>query len=469
METSQFSQNSSGRNLEKNPILARWSEVLRRNEAKPAIFSPDGKVLRTFNDVEKEARFWASRLGFLPPRSVVSCQIGNAPEFFSFLLACWRADYCFLPFDLELARNRRDDLEKVCGVTMRLEASKSGFRLVPVNGSATSLMAADMLKVTSGSAGEPKAIRFSCAQLLADCDAICETMGIRETDINYGAIAFSHSYGFSNLVTPLLCQGVPLVAARDMLPHALRDGLAASRATVFPGVPAVFRTLGAVGPGDSRPRLCISAGAPLTPEIAAKFGDTWRTKIHTFYGASECGGICYDVSEDYVIEPGFVGQPLSGVALDLAEEGEPSQATVISKAVGKGYHPARVGESFGGQYTPGDLLEKGSDGYRICGRVSDFINVAGRKVNPSEIEQVIVSLPQVESAVIIGLPAGARGEEIAACYVGGAEIDDLRKGCARALPSWQVPRHWLKLEELPVNHRGKISRADLRRKLLAGG
>ncbi len=50
---------------------------------------------------------------------------------------------------------------------MRLENAKSGQRLVPVNNSATSLMAADMLKVTSGSAGEPKAIRFSCAQLLA--------------------------------------------------------------------------------------------------------------------------------------------------------------------------------------------------------------------------------------------------------------------------------------------------------------
>ncbi len=469
METSQFSQNSSGRNLEKNPILARWSEILKQLGSKPAIFSPSGEVLRTFDEVEKDARFWGSRLGFLPPRSVVSCQIGNVPEFFSFLLACWRADYCFLPFDLELAKDRRDKLEKVCGVTMRLENARSGQRLVPVNNSATSLMAADMLKVTSGSAGEPKAIRFSCAQLLADCDTICETMGIGAGDVNYGAIAFSHSYGFSNLVTPLLCCGVPVVVARDMMPHALRDGLAASRATVFPGVPALFRALGAVGPGNHKPRLCISAGAPLTPEIAAKFAETWQTKIHTFYGASECGGICYDASEDFAIEPGFVGNPMRGVVLELAEDAGPSQAAVISKAVGKGYHPSRAGESFGGQYIPGDLLEKGANGYRICGRVSDFINVAGRKVNPAEIEQVLGSVPEVESVVVVGLPVGTRGEEIGACYVGRVEIDGLRKASARALPSWQVPRHWLRLEEMPVNSRGKISRADLRKRLLAEG
>lgn len=469
METSQFSQNSSGRNLEKNPILARWSEVLKQRRQKPALFSPDGKVLRTFDDVEKDARFWGSRLGFLPPRSVVSCQVGNIAEFFSFLLACWRADYCFLPFDLELAKDRRDKLEKVCGVTMRLENSQSGPRLVPVNNSATSLMAADMLKVTSGSAGEPKAIRFSCAQLLADCDNICETMGIGEADLNYGAIAFSHSYGFSNLVTPLLCSGVSVVVASDMMPHALRDGLAASRATVFPGVPALFRALGAVGPGSFTPRLCISAGAPLTPEIAAKFLGTWQTKIHTFYGASECGGICYDASEDSVIEPGFVGNVMCGVALELAEDGVPSRATVVSKAVGKGYHPSRAGENFAGQYVPGDLLEKRPGGYRICGRVSDFINVAGRKVNPAEIEQVLGSIPEVDSVIVVGLPVGSRGEEIGACYVGRAEIDTLRRGCARALPSWQVPRHWLRLEEMPVNSRGKISREDLRKRLLGEG
>ncbi len=233
-------------------------------------------------------------------------------------------------------------------------------------------------------------------------------------------------------------------------------------------MPTLFRALAAVGPGSSRPRLCISAGAPLTPEIASKFAETWQTKIHTFYGASECGGICYDASEDFGIEPGFVGNPMRGVTLELAEDAGPSQAAVISKAVGKGYHPSRPGESFGGQYVPGDLLEKTAGGYRICGRVSDFINVAGRKVNPAEIEQVLGALPEVESVVIVGLPTGSRGEEVGACYVGGAKIEALRKACARALPSWQVPRHWLRLEEMPINSRGKISRADLRKLLLGG-
>ncbi len=61
---------------------------------------------------------------------------------------------------------------------------------------------------------------------------------------------------------------------------------------------------------------------------------------------------------------------------------------------------------------PGDLLEKRPGGYRICGRVSDFINVAGRKVNPAEIEQVLGSIPEVDSVVVVGLPVGSEGRRL---------------------------------------------------------
>ena len=152
----------------------------------------------------------------------------------------------------------------------------------------------DLLKLTSGTTAEPRAIRFTAAQLLADCDNVCDTMGLREDDRNYGVISFAHSYGFSNLITPLLCRGIPLVAASDVMPHALVDGFASSGATVFPGVPAIFRTLAEVPAAGNALRLCISAGARLAKDVAGKFFESWGRKIHSFYGASECGGICYD-------------------------------------------------------------------------------------------------------------------------------------------------------------------------------
>jgi len=66
---------------------------------------------------------------------------------------------------------------------------------------------------------------------------------------------------------------------------------------------------------------------------------------------------------------------------------------------------------------------------------------------------------------VLGIPASARGEEVAACVAGEATEDELRRLCFQNLLPWQVPRRWYFWKEIPVNARGKISRADLRARL----
>ena len=100
-----------------------------------------------------------------------------------------------------------------------------------------------LLKLTSGTTAAPRAIRFRSGQLLADAVQICDTMGIGEDDLNYAVIPLSHSYGFSNLVTPLLVRGVPMAISTDRMPRAVLDGLERTGATVFPGMPLFFQAL----------------------------------------------------------------------------------------------------------------------------------------------------------------------------------------------------------------------------------
>jgi acyl-coenzyme A synthetase/AMP-(fatty) acid ligase len=463
VENFQSSKNNSVGNGENNPVLCRWAEIVADRGAEIAVLACDGGALRTFDEVESESREMAEYFLEVPPGRIVSCQIGNSPAFPAFILAAWRAGCGVLLLDKDHTPARRERLEELSGAVFRLEPSG----IVRLGGGISDLespVAADLLKVTSGSTGEPRTIRFSAAQLLADADAICETMGLGETDINYGAIAFSHSYGFSNLITPLLGRGISLVAAGDMMPRAVVDGLLASRATVFAGVPALFRLLGELTPPDLALRLCISAGAPLTPEIAEGFHRTWGRKIHSFYGASECGGMCYDTTEEPVPPRGFVGTPLRGVTLERQEDGS---ITIRSAAVGLGYFPPGMDDPLqGGVFAPSDLLEWNGAGYVIKGRVSDVINVGGRKVNPAEIERVIQKLPGVREVVVLSLSSHLRGEEVAACVAGEVAEDLLRQHCGQHLPAWQVPRHWFIWVEIPVNSRGKISRADLRTRLL---
>ena len=57
-------------------------------------------------------------------------------------------------------------------------------------------------------------------------------------------IPVSHSYGFSNLITPLLARGVPMAMSDDRMPRAVLDDLARTDATVFPGMPVFFQAFG---------------------------------------------------------------------------------------------------------------------------------------------------------------------------------------------------------------------------------
>src|SRR5207248_4222774 len=122
----------------------------------------------------------------------------------------------------------------------------------------------------SGTTAAPRMIRFRSEQLLADCDQICETMGISDADLNFGVIPVSHSYGFSNLLTPLIARGVPMVLSRDRTPRAVLDDLAKTKATVLPGTPDFYQAFCEMEnvPALLALLLCISAGAPLPLAIA---------------------------------------------------------------------------------------------------------------------------------------------------------------------------------------------------------
>jgi long-chain acyl-CoA synthetase len=468
METYNFIREGDSRNRENNPILSRWEGVFSSKKGEAAILAADGTVLRTFSRIEEEARRWEEQLASDKSPGAVCLQIGNRAEWPAIVVAAWRSGRTLLPLELEVSDDRRRRIQRFCGARLRIVSSDAGLKTVQLEDLESFVSSgADMLKVTSGTTSEPRAISFSAGQLLADYENISKTMGLRESDLNYGVASFAHSYGFSNLVTPLLCDGMGLVVSSDLIPRAIIEGLRSTGATVFPGLPALFRNLAEFSLSLRRLRLCISAGAPLPDAVARGFFERWSCKIHSLYGASECGGICFDRTDSIDTPPSYVGQPLEGVSLTLETEG-PSQAWVRSLAVGSGYWPPAEEVDFAeGAFRPADLLERSGDGFVLVGRTSEVINVAGRKLNPSEVERVLKTSPHVDEAVVLGLPASARGEEVVACIQGEVTEAELRRLCASNLAAWQVPRRWFFFEQIPLNTRGKISRADLRARLAA--
>ncbi len=137
---------------------------------------------------------------------------------------------------------------------------------------------------------------------------------------------------------------------------------------------------------------------------------------------------------------------------------------VHTAAAGDGYFPEPQPEKLGhGTFTPDDLLVQTTGGYRIAGRISDVINVAGKKVNPAEVEATLLAFGGVTAAVVFGRASTLRNEEVAACVVASDAIAEpaLLQFCRERLSGWQVPKRIFFLDALPVNERGKISRRAL--------
>jgi long-chain acyl-CoA synthetase len=272
------------------------------------------------------------------------------------------------------------------------------------------------------------------------------------------------------LLTPLIARGVPMVMSRDRTPRAVLADLARTAATVFPGTPVFYQAFCDMGdvPPLPKVRLCISAGAPLSSAVAKSFFEKFRQPIHSFYGASECGGICYDRCGTK-FEDGLVGQPIQGVDVELIDPKETaSQIRVRGAAVSDGYFPEPDEQKLGnGVFVPDDLLARHDSALKIVGRVSDVINVAGKKVNPAEVEAHLLRFRGVRQAVVFGRPTGAglRNEEVAACVLAAPDVTetDLLRFCRTTLSGWQVPKRIFVVEIIPTNERGKISRRELAR------
>ncbi len=321
------------------------------------------------------------------------------------------------------------------------------------------------LKLTSATTGAPRMVAFTEAQLAADAENIVATMGLRPDWPNLGCISMAHSYGFSNLVLPLLLHGIPLHLVPSPLPETVRRAAAGETALTLAAVPALWRAwheADAIPPGV---RLGISAGAPLPLELEQEVFKGSGLKIHNFLGATECGGIAYDDSESPRKEAACIGWPMVNVTLSADESG---CLTVQGANVGETYWPEPAVELGGGRFQTSDLVDLRRGQVYWLGRASDLINVAGRKVSPATIEQALLRHPAVRECVVFGVPGteAERGEIIVACAATDSRttIADLRDFALGQLATWQAPREWWLVDSLPVNARGKISRVEWRQR-----
>jgi long-chain acyl-CoA synthetase len=409
-------------------LYERWRQTAAAHAGELALLEVSSGRRWTFAQLAEEGARHAAPQGFVHPQ-------GHGAEFILTLLAAWREKRVVWPLEAGLAPP-----------PMKLPPSPCAH-----------------FKSTSGTLGEPRLVAFTPAQLAADADNIVATMGLSAARPNLGVISLAHSYGFSNLVTPLLLHGIPLILAPSVLPEAIRLAAANEKCLTLAAVPAMWRSWHEARAIPANVRLAISAGAPLPLPLEWKIFESCGLKVHNFYGASECGGIAYDTSETPREDGALAGAPLHDVKLSLNGDG---CLRVQSRAVGETFWPQPAEALSDGIFQTTDVAELRGGQVLLRGRLSDQINVAGRKLWPATVERALLAHPRVRECLILGAPSdhAERTETIMAVVASSATESELKEFLLETLPAWQVPREWRFVESLSSGSRGKISRAEWRRR-----
>jgi long-chain acyl-CoA synthetase len=263
------------------------------------------------------------------------------------------------------------------------------------------------------------------------------------------------------------------------------------RVTILPMVPTMLNLLVQTAEqveGDySSLHTVVYAGSPIAPDrlvrARAVFGDVFVQ----FYGLSEIPiPIACLSREDHTFDPGegvparlasagrvapFVQVKLVDDSGEEVPEGQVGEITVRGDQLMMGYwgRPDATTEMIDedGWAGTGDLGRFDNEGYlHIVDRKKDMVVTGGFNVYPTEIENVVSTLPAVAEVAVVGVPDETWGEALKAVVVvrEGYDLtaDEVVSACTQNLAGYKKPRSVEFVDELPKTGSGKIMRRSLR-------
>jgi acyl-CoA synthetase (AMP-forming)/AMP-acid ligase II len=338
----------------------------------------------------------------------------------------------------------------------------------------------EVCRFTSGTTGRPKCLEFSGRAVVAAAANWVRGTGMSGEDRSLCLAALSNGLAFNtSLLATFLAGGELRFLAGPPLTRAVAQRVHDAGITRLVAFPALYRNFTA--PGGPAPallaglRLAISAGAPLWPAVRAEFRALYGLDISDYYGIAETGPCTFERDPRH---GSGLGRPLPGAELRIAPRPDDAPGTgevlVRTDSMASGYlnHPglfeARLdGDGF---YRSGDCGRLVDGRLHLVGRTEDHINVAGRKIDPTEIVAVVSQLPGVEDAV--AFPDEDLNREALVHLVVAARPPVTRAAvadaCRARLAAYKVPGRISVVADIPRTGIGKPRLALLREQLSGG-
>ncbi len=315
---------------------------------------------------------------------------------------------------------------------------------------------------TSDSAGDPKPVERTHANLAAEAEHVTAALKVDGEDRTLLTIPLYHSFGFDVGLVATLRAGAAIYLEDEVAPSRIIKLVREQQITLLPGSPTLFEAMAklpAAKPLTHKPIRFLTSGAGLSATTVEGFHAKYGVRPLACYHTTETGTVAIDLKGQ---AGEIVGKPLPGVELRItdpasgkaASTGKPGSLWVRSDAVSplglaRGQAEAdasSVGSrSADGWYRTGDLASLDRTGkLKLHGREDDLVRLDGKRVALGEVEGCIESFPKVHAAqaMVVSDPLG--GPIVVAKVVlkerAKVDAEAIIDHCAKLLAPHKVPR-----------------------------
>jgi acyl-coenzyme A synthetase/AMP-(fatty) acid ligase len=460
------------------------------------LVSDQGGTQLTYRQAAKRVNRWAAGIqAKTQPGDRVVINTTNHYEQFLLCLAASRAGCIPAPVNAQMRADEVTHVVSDAGAALVVrsvhQVDHPQATVEPVAASPDEVAA---LFYTSGTTGTPKGAELTHRGLIGQATAGTLWSPALHRDEAVFSLPIAHIMGFTVLVG-MACLGVPVFVIPKFRAVEVLDAIEERRATVFVGVPAMYRMLLEAG-ADERDltsvRLWGSGADAMPADLARRFkkmgatatlpilGPVGEATFVEGYGMVEVGGGVAAKISPPLLDLGLgdgLGLQLPGYHFKVVDDdgqgvapGAEGELWVRGPGVLRGYWNAPEANQHAvtpeGWLRTGDLVRRGPLGTVLfVGRQKDVIKHAGYSVYALEVQEALERHPQVLEAAVMGLADETKGEiPVAAVRLAdGADLDDLDLGAwaGQHLSGYKVPRRFVAVDELPRTGTNKLAKREL--------
>lgn len=326
--------------------------------------------------------------------------------------------------------------------------------------------------LSSGTTGMPKLCIRTLECLVAEGTSFNKTFQIKKEDKILSVSPLYHSYALGAALMATMVSGNCLFTLDRFVPRKVLRIIHENKISILILVPAMARLICNTSTPEkydlSSLRVCLVGAGPINEEVYNKFKDRFGVVLLSNYGSTETGAL---VSRLVPLPYTSIGKPMYGVEIKICNDegekvatGEEGELRVRCRGMLKGYAGSETllldDEGF---FSMGDIAVQDAQGYLyIKGRKKLMINVGGKKVNPYEVEAILLGFHGVKECAVVGLKRENGDEYVKAVIVGdNVKEEDLRRYCSENLSKHKIPSVIEFRTSIPKNELGKIKREEL--------